>query len=179
MFVRNYVVAMHILLRPAVLADEEQFRAAHDDLWQSDRFALGLNYDASEPFSAFVARHRQFARGVDMPEGLVPASFLVAVVDGTIVGRVSIRHELNDFLAAEGGHIGYGVLRAHRRQGYATEILRQSVIIARSVGVADALVICDDDNVGSATVIERCGGELVDKTTDSDGLPIRRYLIKS
>ena len=62
--------------------------------------------------------------------------------------------------AHEGGHIGYAVRPAHRRRGYATEILRQSLIVARAVGVDGVLVTCDDDNVGSAAVIERCGGVL-------------------
>jgi predicted acetyltransferase len=38
-------------------------------------------------------------------------------------------------------------------------------------------VTCDDDNVGSATVIERCGGVLDSKGEASDGTPIRRYWI--
>jgi predicted acetyltransferase len=67
-----------------------------------------------------------------MPADRVPATFLVADVDGAIVGRVSIRHELNDHLTHFGGHIGYGVRPAHRRRGYATEILRQSLVIARA-----------------------------------------------
>ncbi|MFT7650518.1 MAG: putative acetyltransferase, partial [Candidatus Poriferisodalaceae bacterium] len=153
-----------LCLRPVVVEDADEFHAAHANLVATDRFALGLSYDPSEPFAAFVDRHRQFARGLELPDGIVPATFLVAIAQGNIVGRVSIRHELNDFLAAEGGHIGYGVLHDYRRRGYATEILRQSVIIARSHGVANALLVCDDDNVGSATVIECCGGQLVDRS---------------
>jgi predicted acetyltransferase len=47
-----------------------------------------------------------------------------------------------------------------RRRGYATEILRQALTIANAHGIDPVLVTCDDTNIASATVIERCGGEL-------------------
>lgn len=53
-----------------------------------------------------------------------------------------------------------GMKARHRRRGYATEILRQSLIVARASGVGRVLVICDDGNTGSIAVIERCGGRL-------------------
>ena len=170
---------MDLVLRPVRVDDEAPFRAAHAALLATDNFALGLNFDEDEPFQAFVDRHRAFALGQNLPDGIVAATFLIACVDQQIVGRVSIRHELNDFLRAEGGHIGYGVLQPYRRRGYATKILQDSLIIARSLGIDPALLVCDDDNVGSITVIERCGGELVDRATDSDGSLIRRYEIAS
>ena len=138
---------------------------------------FGLHLDEADPWSAYVVRLANFARGISLDEGRVADTFLVAQVAGTIVGRTSIRHELNEFLAREGGHIGYGVLPAHRRKGYATEILRQSLIIARSLGVERPLLICDADNAGSARVIETCGGQLETIAETSEGERIRRYWI--
>jgi predicted acetyltransferase len=107
----------------------------------------------------------------------VPATLLVAEVEGEIVGRVSIRHELNDTLLRVGGHIGYGVRPQHRRRGYATEMLRQSLIVAHSLGIDPVLVTCDEDNAGSMAVIERCGG-LLEGTVEIPGAPRkRRYWI--
>src|SRR5262249_4927669 len=107
----------------------------------------------------------------------VRSDFLVADVDGVIVGPVSIRYELDDFLAREGGHVGYRVLPQHRRRGYATEMLRQAVARLHADGVDAILVTCDDDNVASAAVIERCGGVHESTVDGRDGVPIRRYWI--
>lgn len=99
-------------------------------------------------------------------------TYLLAFVDGELVGRTSIRHTLNDFLLNVGGHIGYGVRPAHRRRGHATEILLQSLAITQRLGIKANLVTCDDQNVGSRTVIEQAGGVLEDVR---DGM--RRYWI--
>ena len=106
------------------------------------------------------------------------SDFLLAVAGRDIVGRVSIRYELNEYLAHAGGHIGYGVRPRYRRRGYASAILEQAVERARAEGVGRVLVVCDDDNAGSATVIERGGGRLESVVTPDDGTPpFRRYWI--
>ena len=166
---------MQVRLRPLRLDDEAAFAEAHR-IMAADDFVFGLGYEESPDWASYLELLERQRQGVDLPEDRVPATFLAAGVGGELVGRTSIRHELNDFLTREGGHIGYGILPAHRRRGYATEVLQQSLVIARSVGVDRVLVTCDDDNVGSAAVIERCGGVL-ESTIDTDGGPLRRYWI--
>jgi predicted acetyltransferase len=71
------------------------------------------------------------------------------------------------------------VVPEHRRKGYATAILRQSLQIARDkLGLERVLVTCDDDNVGSIKTIEKNGGAFESVVTPPDGdKPKRRYWI--
>jgi predicted acetyltransferase len=170
-----------VRLRPLRLDDEAAFVAGHEAM-AADGFTFGLGYEPGMAWADYISVIEDQRRGVVPPgaRAAVPATFLVADVGGVVVGRVSIRHELNEMLAHEGGHIGYGVLPGHRRRGYATEILRQALVIARSVGVDRVLVTCDDDNSASAGVIERCGGVLesvMTRTEDDRVIPFRRYWI--
>lgn len=168
---------MALRLRPLRLEDENEALAAQAEL-AADEFPFLLDWEPGQPWTVYLQTLDNIKRGLELPPGYVPATFLAAEVDGALVGRVSIRHELNEFLTNEGGHIGYGVRPRFRRQGFATEILRQSLIIARSAGVERVLVICDEGNVGSATVIERLGGVLDDVRINGAGIPMRRYWIE-
>jgi predicted acetyltransferase len=40
--------------------------------------------------------------------------------DGTYLGAITLRHELNDFLLRAGGHIGYGIRPSAHGRGLAT-----------------------------------------------------------
>ncbi len=96
------------------------------------------------------------------PRAYVPFTELWMVQDRVFVGRISLRHELNELLYTWGGHIGYAVRPSARRQGHATTALRQMLTVCRSWGIDPVLVTCDTDNVGSRTVIERAGGAYED-----------------
>ena len=147
-------------LRPPRRDDEQPVLAGHRQMLAADGFTFALDHEPGMPWLDYLQLLADQQRGLRLPPGHVPSTFLVAAAGGTVVGRTSIRHVLNESLVLQGGHIGYGVLPAHRRRGYATEILRQSLIIVRAIGADRVLVTCEDANIGSATVIEKCGGQL-------------------
>lgn len=163
-----------LTLRPLSVGDEAEVRRINDEVSDLDRFGF-LHTDGT--WEEILAQVRRDALGEALPPDRVRADFLVAEVGGDIVGRTSIRYGLTPWLATYGGHIGYAVAPAHRRKGYATEILRQSLALLARAGIGRALVTCDDDNIGSAAVIEANGGVLENVVDDPNGPPTRRYWI--
>ena len=58
-----------------------------------------------------------------------------------------------EFEETGGTRIGYDVRPSQRRRGLATEILKESVILARSSGFKRLLLVSGDDNIASEKVI--------------------------
>ena len=159
---RRYVIALpaHTLyLRPLTTDDEAVAVAAHRAMVSDDTHFL-LNWSSDDEWNRYVSRMCDLRLGRDVPAGLVRSAFLSASVGDELVGRGSIRFALNEALTSWHGHIGYAVLDAHRRRGYATEILGQALVIARAEGVTRVLMTCEDENIASSSVIERHGGRL-------------------
>lgn len=115
----------------------------------------------------------------ELPADAVHNDLYWIVDDGEVVGFVSFRHELNEWLREAGGHIGYSVRASRRRQGYASAGLELALDRAREIGLDRVLVTCDDDNVGSSRTIERAGGVLQDVRDQSarGHAMLRRYWI--
>lgn len=128
-------------------------------------------------FAAWVERLRR-AEDVTLPppEGFVHCGYRWIVEDDRVLGAISLRHELNDFLLRAGGNIGYGVRPSARRRGIAAWALTEMLGEARKLGLERVLVTCSVENEGSRRTIERCGGVLEDVRNSELGL-IRRYWI--
>jgi predicted acetyltransferase len=116
----------------------------------------------------------------ELPPGFVPQTmyWMIAGDDRRAVGIVRVRHFLNERLQQAGGHIGYYVHPAHRRNGYATRALGFALDRLRELGVTRALLTVDPANTASARVILAHGGVANGQGIDPDrGHPLVHYWI--
>jgi predicted acetyltransferase len=102
----------------------------------------------------------------------VPDSLLWIVEEQEVIGFLSLRHRLNDWLLEEGGHVGYSIRPSRRGHGHATRALALAVRRAAGLGIDRVLLTCDEDNLASARTIERGGGVYEDSRRGK-----RRYWI--
>ncbi|MEC5425477.1 GNAT family N-acetyltransferase [Virgibacillus sp. C22-A2] len=118
---------------------------------------------------------RQSGHGKWLPN----SSYFLMNDQQQVVAMVDIRHELNDFLYNEGGHIGYSVRPSERRKGYATRILGEALKKCKKLNITRVLVTCDGDNIGSAKTIVKNGGVEDESFQNENGELIRRFWIEN
>jgi predicted acetyltransferase len=170
---------MKLILRRLNINDEKVFIEGLDLFSDIEPSWYSFIWEEGMSFEAHINILEDRFNGTNLPDGFVPDSMLYAFLDGKIVGRSSIRHELNDYLANVGGHVGFAVASSYRNQGIAGEILKQSVIYCREVlKLKKILATCDDDNIGSYKAIEKNGGVLENRVfVKGSNLATRRYWI--
>lgn len=136
--------------------------------------------EAGADFGPLLAALRRFEPPAGLPEGYVHSKYRWLVEGDTYLGRVSLRHTLNDRLREFGGHIGYEIRPSARGQGHGTLILKLALDRARELDLTRVLLTCDVDNLASRGVIGANGGELAGEfeVPQYHGKPIRRYWIR-
>lgn len=152
----------------------EEFAGARQDGGGSEDWSLD---DLRDPvhFGRFVDELVADALpGSPRKPGYVPCTYLWMVEGDTFLGSLAIRHELNDFLFNQGGHIGYSVRPSARRRGHAAQALMDALPVAGELGIDRVLVTCDEDNAGSRATIEKNGGAYEDSRNG-----VQRYWIKA
>lgn len=169
---------MTIILRELTPADEQAFISGLKDWVGESPHWYSFVWNDSITFTEMLSILARERARVNLAPGRVPHTMLYGFLNGEIVGRVSIRHTLNENLRKRGGHIGYAVAPRFRKQGFATELTRQALGHCKELGIKDLMVTCSDNNIPSWKIIEHFHGRLEDKVWDEeDKEMIRRYWI--
>ena len=167
-----------LILRELTDKDEEAFFQGllewrgEDIAWYTFTWKQGMSYQT------MLEILRKEKKGIDLAPNKVPHTMLYAFIEGKIVGRLSVRHELNENLKKRGGHIGYAVAPKFRRSGFATEIFKQGLIHCSFLKLKEILITCGEENIPSCRLIEKFKGALISKEWDENSKEfIRKYSV--
>lgn len=130
----------------------EDMRANNQTLW--DPYTPRENEGTLDFVDRLLGREKA-------PEpGLVPETIYRAILEGHVVGRISLRHRLEGNLLKIGGHIGYEVSPQWRRRGFATEMLRLLLQTEKAREIGKLLLTCSPYNEASNKTILYNQGKL-------------------
>lgn len=147
------------LERPSIQLKKSYLEAIAE--FHNERRYIDVHIDVLEnDFDTYLDTFAKEALQENTTPDKVPQTTYWLTNNGEYIGRLSIRHELNDHLLKIGGHIGYDVRPSKRRMGYGTKQLELGLEKARELGLGRALLTCDKDNIGSRKIIESHGGVL-------------------
>ena len=142
-------------------------------------------YHVTNPYETdIIKKYDEYRKELNLKPGYVGADtyWLVDEDKKYFIGEISIRHALTEALKRYGGHIGYFVRYSEWNKGYGSLMLKLALEEAKKILKDDEILItCDDDNIGSAMVMEHNGFVLKDKIENNiDGKDIitRRYVLK-
>ena len=167
---------MFKLVKPAIEYKESFIEALKESHAEGRSSSLIIS-ELEKDFSKLVHKYQDREKGIGLKEGYVPDTRLWLVEGSEYIGWVAIRHSLSESLMKEGGHIGYEIRPTKRKMGYGSKILELALPVALNLGIKEALITCNDDNIASAKIIEKNGGILENKVELGDKL-VRRYWIK-
>jgi predicted acetyltransferase len=157
---------------------KKSYIAAQREL-RAEGAAKDIDFDRLKLRFEYYVQHKILqSRGVGLAKGHVPYTEYWITEGRHFLGRISLRHCLNESLERFGGHIGYEIRPSERKKGYGKKALALVLIEARKRGLREVLITCDDDNLGSIRIIEANRGKLIDKVQNPErATRTRRYRI--
>jgi len=144
--------------------------------------AAGIQKIENDPelfFNNFVERKTTLPADYKDADGNpIQRSEFWCVEENEFIGRLNLRHALNEKLLNSAGNLGFEVVPKYQQQGHASFMLNFGLDFFRhNTEVDKVLIITSDSNFQSIGFIEKHQGILEDKIQRPDNTWHRRYWI--
>ena len=118
----------------------------------------------AEPDKKYQKSFENYAIAYKLLQEEVKTSTFWLIDKTEVVGVVRIRHEEVEYA----GHIGYDISPEYRNRGYGFQILKLALEKARNIGIDEAILTCNIDNIASEKIIVKNNGKLLGTIFDKE-----------
>ena len=131
----------------------DEFRSYGEKVWE------GTVPENTESSLDFIYRLLKYE--IHPPQGDVPSLVYWAIMNGQVVGIITLRTQLTELSREFGGNIGYEVRPSARGKGLATEMLKLLLETTDAKKAGELLLTCSPDNEASIRTILKNNGEFL------------------
>ena len=127
-----------------------------------------------EEYRKWLKHEDDMSKGVDLPEGWVPATTYFLYIDDEPVGYGRVRHASLEYLetVVGAGNLGYGIARAYRGMGYGGILFRELLKKCREIGYEEIKLFPLKSNAATIRIMLKNGGEIIGEFNQE------KYIIK-
>ena len=167
-----------LIIRELATQDENSFLNSLLDWSHEDRSWMTFDWKPGMSHEAHLKILYNHKNNINLPSHFVPSTMLYGFIGNQIIGRVHLRHDLNENLRLRGGHMGYAVSDKFRAKGFGQQLAKAGCDHLKNIlNVEKVLITCAKTNLGSIRIIENLGANLENIIKDENGIDTCRYWV--
>ena len=122
--------------------------------------ACNISY---EEYREWLKKEDDISKGVNLPEGWVPATTYFLYIDDEPVGYGRVRHASLEYLetVVGAGNLGYAIAKEYRGKGYGDILFRKLLRKCRDIGYKEIKLFPLKSNIATVKIMLKNGGEII------------------
>lgn len=122
--------------------------------------AYNLSY---EEYKEWLQKQDDISKGINLPEGWIPATTYFLYINDTPVGYGRVRHSSSEYLetVVGAGNLGYGISKQYRGKGYGNILFRELLKKCKELGYKEIKLFPLKSNEPTVKIMLKNGAVIV------------------
>ena len=122
--------------------------------------ACNISY---EEYREWLKKEDDMSKGINLPEGWIPATTYFLYIDDEPVGYGRVRHASSEYLetVVGAGNLGYAIAKEYRGKGYGNILFQELLKKCREIGYEEIKLFPLKSNIATVKIMVKNGGEII------------------
>lgn len=116
-----------------------------------------------EEYKEWLKKEDDYSRGINLPEGWIPATTYFLYINEIPVGYGRVRHSSSEYLenVIGAGNLGYGIAKPYRGKGYGSVLFKELLKKCKEAGYKEIRLFPLKSNAPTVKIMLKNGGEII------------------